>query len=300
MFDPRFREGAASDVLVEGEQPLLRGTVDAFVDLLEVWHDVTLSASEEQSLRDAIETAWPKMAEGDRRWFVRQAAARDRMRPAADGKTLADPATARGYLDAFGRDLDARVAAAPGRAWASVVTRALDRKASPFSPTPAPVISVAALDAFEEMAGFLVSIARNDAAVPTDGQKIAVRPSVRKTVDATSGVVRKHYARLPRLWALAKSKWDRADDAGRLRFRWSVVRLFRRIAKLPVPEGTVVVDLPGYAQSASEVAAAINAADAYTSAFANMGEVIAAVVEGMGMDPNDLEPAFTADRLPLR
>jgi hypothetical protein len=300
MFDPRFREGAAADVLVAGEAPLLRGTLDAFVDLLEAWHDITLPTAEEQALRDAIETWWPKMTDEDRLWFRRQAMARDRMRPAPTGGEPFDAATAKNYLDGFGRDVDARVAAAPGRPWAAVIVRARDRKFTPFSPAPAPAVSVAAVEALEEMVTFLVSVARNDAEAPTEGQRIAVRPSIHKMMDASGAVVRGQYAKAPRLWALVRAKWDRADDAGRLRLRWAALKLFRRIAKQPVPTGTVVLDLPGYATLASEVAAAMNPADAYTSAFANLGEVVTAVVDGLGVDAKDLESAFNADRLTMR
>jgi hypothetical protein len=301
MVDPRFREGRAADILVKGAAPLLRGTVDAFVDFLEAWHDITLAAAEEQTIRDAIETSWPTMTDEDRQWFSRQGAARDRMRP-APGTTAAaaDPETAKGYLDAFGREFDARVAASPNGPWATVVRKALERKSTPFSMSPMPAVSVAALDAFEEMVQFLVTLARNDATPPTEGQRIAVRPSVRRAMDASGVVVHGRYARMPRLWSLVKATWDRSDDAGRLRFRWSVVKLFRRIAKLPLPQGTLVLDLPGYAQMANEVSIAINAPDAYTSAFSNLGETITAVVLGLGLDAKDLEPAFNHERLGMR
>ncbi|MCC7138599.1 MAG: hypothetical protein IT460_09265 [Planctomycetes bacterium] len=298
MYDPRFREGTPSDVLVAGDTPLLRGTVDAFVDLIEARHDVTLTATEEQTVRDGLETAWPKMDDDERRWFDRQAAALARIRPAPGAAY--DAAAAKPWLDAFATDLDARVSKASSHAWEGAVRRAVDRKSVAFSAAPDPSVSVAAQDAFEELVVFFVGLARNADAAPTEGQRIAVRPSVRRAMDASGPVVRRHYARMGRLWALVKARWDACDDAGKLRMRWAALRLFRRVAKLPVPEGTVVLDLPGYATMAAEVAAALNAPDAYTSAFANLGETIGAVVDGLGLDAKDLEPAFAVERLSLR
>jgi hypothetical protein len=296
MFDPRFREGAPTDVLVAGTVPLTRGVVDTFVDLVESVHDVALSAAEEQTIRDGLETAWPKLSEDEQRWYDRQVAARDRLR--ASGAP--DPAATRAFVDAFRAALDARVAKASAGAWESAIRRAIERKSSPFSVMPMPQVSVADLDAFEELVVFLVGVARNSEAAPTEGQRIAVRPSVRRAMDQSGPTVRRHYARMHRLWPLVKARWDASSDEQRLRFRLAVLRLFRRIMKLSVPPVGTAIDLPGYAASAAEVASTMNAADAYTSAFANPGDVITTTVEGLGMAGNDLEPVFAYDRLWLR
>jgi hypothetical protein len=298
MFDPRFREGRPFDVLAAGTPPLLRGTVDAFVDYVEAAHVLALSAAEEQTIRDGLETAWPRLAEEDRRWFERQVAARDRLRPAPGAAV--DTAGEQALLSVFLVTVTARVAKSGPGAWESAIRRAIERRAAPFSAAPPPSVSVADLDAFEELVMFLVSVARNSEVAPTEGQRIAVRPSIRRGMDASSPELRKSYARMHRLWPLVKARWDAATDEDRLKFRWAIVRLFRRIAKLPIPSGTVVIDLPGYASSAAEVAAAMNAPDAYTSAFANPSDVITTVVEGLGMDPRNLEPVFVYDRLFLR
>src|SRR5262245_23248459 len=67
MFEPRFREGKPGDVLVKGEPGLLRGSVDAFVDLSEASLDLAWSEKGEQEVRDAVETAFGTWKEEERR-----------------------------------------------------------------------------------------------------------------------------------------------------------------------------------------------------------------------------------------
>jgi len=296
LFDPQFREGRAGEVLVEGEVPLQRGILDAFLDALEGTQDVGLTLADETALRDEIENAWPRMAEREQRWFDRVSVDLDKLRPVA-GKP-ADAAALRGFADAFGAALAERVDAKHG--WSAVVARVRARKADTFSADPAPAVNGNALDAFEELAVFLVGVARNSELVPTEGQRLATRPQVRATMDATGAVVRRVYARMHRLVAFVKARWDAADEAGRLKVRWAVLQAFRRIAKLPVPQGAVRIDLPAYASMAAEVAAALPIADAYASVFANPGELLGAVVGSLGVDPKDLEPALAYERLFLR
>ncbi len=296
LFDPQFREGRAGEVLVEGEVPLQRGILDAFVDALEGTQDVGLTLADETALRDEIENAWPRMPERDQRWFDRVSVDLDKLRP-TPGKP-ADAGAVRAFGDAFGGVLAERAGAKQG--WPAVVARVLARKADTFSTDPAPAVNGNALDAFEELAVFLVGLARNSELVPTEGQRLATRPQVRATMDATGPVVRRVYARMHRVVAFVKAKWDAADDAGRLKVRWAVLQAFRRIAKLPVPQGAMVIDLPAYASMAAEVAASLTVADAYASVFANPGELLGAVVGSLGVDPKDLEPALAYERLFLR
>jgi hypothetical protein len=298
LFDPQFREGRPTELLLEGDPPLLRGTLDALIDAVETAEDVALTLAEEQAIRDEVENAWPTMADAERRWFDRVSTERDRMRPAL-GATV-DAAARDAYLKTFVADLAARTGAAKPKAWAAVVRRAAERRAKPFSPEPAPAGDTGAIDAFEELVVFLVSVARNSELTPTEGQRAAVRPSIRETMDASGPAVRRIYARMGRFWGFVRARWDGSDEVARLRLRWSVEKFFRKIAKLPVPQGAVILDLPGYATLAAEVAAALNAPDAYTSAFANPGDLVGAVAEGLGLDPKDLEAAFTYDRLFLR
>lgn len=297
MFDPQFREGKAGEVLVEGEVPLQRGLLDAFVDSLEATQDVGLTLADETALRDEIENAWPTMPEAEKRWFDQVSVEFDKLRPAPGA--AADANAMRTFAAAFSTALTERTSGAK-KGWGAVVARVLARKAETFSAEPAPAVNGNALDAFEELAVFLVGVARNSELVPTEGQRLAVRPQVRATMDASGALVRRVYARMHRFVAFVKARWDAADEAGRLKLRWAVLQAFRRIAKLPVPQGAVLIDLPGYAAMAGEVAATLNVPDAYASVFANPGELVGAVLSGFGLDPKDPEPAIGYERLFLR
>jgi hypothetical protein len=222
MFDPRFREGSPSDVLVATGSPLLRGTVDAFVDLVEASVDAALPADEEQALRDGIETAWPRLTADDRQWLER----------CVDRKTPATVATPRA---APTRRLLRRSSACvgpPTAAWKSVVRRALADRATPFTTTGTPPVSIAAASAFEALGSFLVCVARNDGEQVTEGQAQAVRARLRSAMDASGALVRGHYARLPRLWLLVKARGTRRrrrQDAT----RGAAVKAFRRTPAWP-------------------------------------------------------------------
>lgn len=301
LFDPAFREGRPSEVLVDGDLPLLRGVVDAFVDVLEATHDLYLPQADEIALRDEIETAWTTMGDEERRFFDRVAIDRDRLRPVPGSKP--DAAAVRAFSDGFVAALAPRTAAAR-KGWPTLVRRALERKAEVFSASPEPPVHGHALDAFEDTVLFAVGLARNSEVAPTPGQRLAVRPQLRATMDASGPAVRRVYARWHRVAALLKARWDAADEAGRLRVRYAVLKVFRRIAKLPVPSGPVVIDLPGYATLAAEVAGALNVPDAYTSGCANPGELLSAFLEGFDLSgkgaEGDLDTLLAYDRLFLR
>jgi hypothetical protein len=300
MFDPRFREGKPDDALTKDDAPLRRGALDAFLDLFEAGYDLSLTAEEEQAFRDAVETSWPA-------W---DATAKDALRRRAEERAAiaaalraGDGAGAKRLLDAFVSEQDARLAAAPTAAYHRPLVSARRRKAETFS-AGSPPVSVAAQDAFEEMTLFLLRVARNEDAPATEGQRLALRDETRKAVDKTGDVVRRHYARMPRLWLLVKARWDASDDAGKLRMRWAAVRAFRWLLGIPAPieerSRPETGDLVAYAAAAKEVAAAKPAFDSFTLAFQNPQALISAAVEGVGMDPGDLEKAFSVDPLTLR
>ena len=136
----------------------------------------------------------------------------------------------------------------------------------------------------------------------TAGQRQAVRADVKKAVDASGPAVRRHYARVHRLWRLVKARWDAADEAQRLRLRWAAVATVRRLERLSpfVPAHAEDEGLKGYARAAAETAGAMSLFEAYTTAFANPELLLSTAVEGAGLDPKDLEKAFTADVLPVR
>jgi len=297
MFDPRFREGSPSDVLVASGTPLLRGAVDAFVDLVEASMDAALPADEEQALRDGVETAWSKMAADERQWFERCVDRKTRLARA----TQSGDASARGDLGAFSGELGVRAEARPSVAWKSVVRRVLADRATPFTTSGAPAVSIAAIHAFEELGAFLVCVARNDGEQVTAGQAQAVRTRLRSAMDASGALVRGHYARLPRLWLLVKARWDASDAAAKMRTRWAAVKAFRRIVGLaefrPLPDEEALV---AYARAAREVWAQASLFDTYTNGFENLDLLLGAAIEGLGLEPGDLEQAFSIDPLSLR
>lgn len=297
MFDPRFREGSPSDVLVATGAPLLRGAVDAFVDLVEASVDAALPADEEQALRDGVETAWPKMAADERQWFERCVERRALLARAA----RSGDAAARGDLGAFSGELGVRAESRPSVAWKSVVRRMLADRATPFTTSGTPAVSVAAVHAFEELGAFLLCIARNDGEQVTAGQAQAVRARLRTNMDASGALVRGHYARMPRLWLLVKARWDASDAAAKMRTRWAAVKAFRRIVGLaefrPLPDEDALV---AYARAAREVWGQASLFDTYTNGFENLDLLVGAAIEGLGIERGDLEQAFATDPLLLR
>lgn len=297
MFGRAFREGRPSDALVKGDVPLLRGMLDAYVDLIEAVLDIGLTAEEEQAFRDGLETAWSKLSADDLTWFNRQALARDKIREAY--ATGGDKDAGAALLAAFKSGLDERLSRGSKGAWERAIQQAVERKGTPFS-AGTPPVSVGAMNALEEVMTFLVGVGRNDEAAPTEGQRIAVRPRVKKAFDTLPAESRARAAKAHKLWLLVKAKWDQADEASRLRFRWAVVRLFRSLAKLPAPDASAGIDLPTYAKAAAEVASSLDPFDAYTNVFANLDLALATIAEGLGVDPKALDSLFTADPLTLR
>ncbi len=301
LFDPRFREGRPSDVLVSGNRPLLRGAVDAFLDLVEAATDTTLPEAEEQALRDGVEAGWTKAPSEDQALIDASVATRERMRAAA---TNGDVATLRAAVATFSEALAGRAAGRPAGAWQSVVRRASARKLEAFTATAAgePVVSLAAIDSLEELLSFTASLARNDGARVTEGQRLAVRAEkLRLAIDAADPTHRRRFAAMRRFWALVKARWDAADADTRLRIRWSSTDLARAIAKLPeTAPGAKAEGLPAYARAASEAAAVLPVFEAYTNVFVNLDAVVEGLVVAFGMPKSDVDAAFGTEPLTLR
>jgi hypothetical protein len=298
MYDPRFREGKPEDVLAKTEPVLLRRDLDAFVDLFEAAYDVALGPAEEQRFRDAVETGWPVWDSTAREAAKRRPAERDAVVTALGA---GDAAGATRLLDAFRSEQDARLSAAPTAAYHQPLVQAKRRASEPFSPGK-PTVTVAAQDAFEQMALFLLRVARNEDAPITDGQIVALREQTKKAMDATGDAVRRHYARTPRLWRVVRSRWQSADDEVRLRMRWAAVRAFRWIVGLSPTEGppTTRGDLAAYAAAAQEVAAKGPAFDQAALAFQNPQALFDAAVEALGLSRGEIDKALALDPLVVR
>lgn len=299
LVDPRFREGGPFDVLVASRDPLLRGAVDAFLDLVEAATDTTLPEAEEQALRDGIEAGWKSAPVEDRALIDDAVATRERLKAAARG---GDAAGMQAGLARFSDALATRAAAKPGGAWQGVVRRAGARKLEAFTASGAPVVSLAAVDSLEELLGFVTAIARNDGARVTDGQRLAVRAEkLRPAIEGGSPASRRRAAAMRRYWAFVKARWDAADPDAKLRLRWSAVELVRAIVKLPdVTPDAKAQGLPGYARAATEAAAASPVFETYTNLFANLDTVVTFIVEAFGMAKDDVDAAFGTEPLTLR
>jgi hypothetical protein len=297
MFDPRFREGRPSDPLAPGERPLLRGTLDAFVDLVEGSMEVALLPDEEQQLRDAIETAWPKATEAERQWFDDQARRRAELRTML--ATGASPEVVRQKLAEAGGAIDARLAHDPKGAWHAILLAVRARRDEVLAPGTPP-ISRADVEALESLVDFLVCVARNDGTAPTSGQHEQERAALLETMAKSGALVRGRYDRMHRLWLIAKARWDAADDIGRLRLRGAVLMWFRPLAGLGPVERGLALDLRTYAALAAEVRAKLSVFDAYHGAITAPGKAIEVLLEGLGLDPKAVDTAFETPSLSLR
>jgi len=299
MFDPRFREGRAADVLVPGDAPLLRGSVDAFLDLVEAATETTLPEADEQALRDGVESDWKKAASEDRALFDDAVATREKAKAAA---LRGDAAMKRAAIAAFTDALFARASVKPTGPWQAVVRRAGAARLEAFGSAGEPVVSLAAVEAFEELVAFFTAVARNDGARVTEGQRLAVRSEkLKPELEGALPAARKRYAAVPRLWAFVKARWDGADADTKLRLRWAAVDLVRAIAKLPeVPADVRADGLQGYARAAAGAVETLPVFDTYTNVVANWDGVLAALLEGFGVAKNDADSMFATDPLTLR
>lgn len=299
LFDPRFREGRAADVLVAGDDPLLRGAVDAFIDLVEAATDNTLSEADEQALRDGVEADWKKATAEDRLLIDGSVATRERLRAAVRS---GDSGAARAVVGSFTDEVSVRAAAKPTGGWQAVVRRAGARKLEAFTASGDPVVSLAAVDSLEELVLFYVGLARNDGARVTNGQRLAVRAEkVRPAIEGADPARRRHFAAMRRFWALVKARWDAADADTKLRLRWSATDLARAVAKLPEAAADMKAEgLEGYARAATQAAAALPVFEAYTNVFANFDAVVESLVTGFGMAKTDVDVAFATEPITLR
>jgi hypothetical protein len=263
MFEPRFREGKAGDVLVKGEPGLLRGNLDAFVDLSEAALDMAWSAPAEQELRDALETGFDAANEADRKAFL------DLVTPAASlrekgraGDTEALKAGQRAFVIA----LDRRIHAAPREKAHRLVTEGLEKSQRAVW-KGIPAVRASAADAWLEAGLFLVGLGRNERLEPTDGQRAALTEELDLALHGQPEAVRERLRQFHRTWLLVKARWDQAAAARRFAMRWEAVRLFARL--LPPERAITVVqgpELSDYAREAARVAARFAAYDAWSNA----------------------------------
>jgi hypothetical protein len=280
MYDPVFRESKAGDVLVKGERPLLRGHLDAFVDLTEAAFDVAYPAKTEQALRDALETSYGTAGPGERAAFL------DLVLPLAglrEKGRKGDLEGSRAGLRAFWMAVDKRIAAAPREKANQVVSAALERRqATAWKGVPA--IHGVAADAWLELAWFVVSLGRNETATPTEGQRTTLLQDLDVSLHAQPEAVRERIKGAHRLWLLAKARWDQASASRRFQLRWEAVGLLARA--LPADKRVTVrpgPELKDYAREAAAVAAQQTAYDAWCNVARNPEPFLQALTKGLDL-----------------
>jgi len=276
MYDPTFREGKPSDVLLEGPPPLLRAQLDAFVDLLEAAFALALAPDTEQALRDAFETWYEEAPQTERVDFATLVAPRSALAAAA---RRGESAVMSKGLEAFRRALDARLSTAPGTLPHRKVRDVLvQRQATPWPGTP-PVHAPAAA-AWLEMVEFLVSLARNDDFEPTAGQVQVLERELASPLHGQDATTRARLRDIHRTWLRLKADWDRVDVGRRLVLRWKALDLLVRA--LP-PERRIEVGKPGdleaYARAASTLASTQSGYEAWSN-LARQPDAVLAVVDG--------------------
>jgi hypothetical protein len=280
MFEPRFREGKPGDVLVKGEPGLVRGNLDAFIDLTETSLDLAWAEKGEQDLRDALETAFGAWKEAERRAFL------DLVSPAAalrekgkGGDTDALKAGKRAFVIA----LDQRISAAPREKANRLVTEAIERSQRAVW-RGIPAIKGSAADAWLEAAVFAVGLGRNEKFVPTDGQRTTVAEELDLALHPQPEPVRERLRLFHRTWLLVKARWDLAPEPRRFAIRWEAVRLLARL--LPPDKALTVVqgpELSDYAREAARVAAKTGAFDAWSNVARQPEALLEALKKGLDL-----------------
>lgn len=281
LFDPRFREGAPSDLLVEGPPRLSRGHVHGFLDTFEAAFDVALSAEVEQHLRAALEKRFATTGPRERERFLDLADGIVELRRCA---RCCNSAAVRRCLRAFRCELDRRLVAAPEDPVHRVLLHVLERR-HVVTWLGRPEVKALAADAYLEAVQFVASLGRNEAIRLSPGQQTALRDYLERDLRRLSESVRTRIGCTHRIWLQAKARWDRAKDGRRLSMRWEAVRLMARL--VPKTGGHTVEDGPdltSYAREARRVAAADRGYDAITALARNPQLLFHALQRGLDLD----------------
>jgi hypothetical protein len=283
MFDPRFREGSGGDVLVAGTPGLLRGHVDAFVDLSEAAFDLAFAAAEEQALRDVLEERFAAWSAEERAAFLELVASVTGLR---EKGRAGDVEGMRAGLRAFWIALDRRIQAAPREPVHRLLTEALEkRQRTAWKGVPA--IHAVAADAWLEATLFLTGLGRNEAFLPSEGQRATLAAELEAALHPQPQAVRESLRSFHRAWLLAKARWDAAPPARRYLLRWQVVRLLARVlgpARLPEP--AVGPEPSDYAREAARVAERLTAFEAWSNLARQPAATLEALTKGLELpDP---------------
>jgi hypothetical protein len=280
MVDPRFREGAPSDLLEAGPPPLSRGHLNAFVDLFEAAFDIALPRDVEQALRDALENDFAAGTKADREALL------DLVDGIVNIRCCARCCNNRGVrrcLRAFRVAIDRRLRKAPGDAANRILSHALERRHK-VTWLGRPEVKALSADAYLEAVQFVASLGRNEEIQLTPGQLAALRDYLGRDLRPLPEAVRAKIARSHHVWLHVKARWDRSRDARRLAMRWEAVRLMARL--VPRTGGMKIVPGPGlkeYAREAARVAAADRPYDAVTALARNPELLFEALDRGLDL-----------------
>jgi hypothetical protein len=285
LFEPAFREGQPADVLVAGDPPLRREHVDAFVEFAEASFEISFPARREQDLRDAIETGFE--ASGKER--------REGLLAAVRPWSLVKERAARGDHEAvrdafatFRREVDLRLQDLPRARAGAILGEVLGSRREVLWPGTPPVNANAA-GAYLEVAQLVVSLGRNEDAIPTEGQVATLREELKAALHGQPTAVRARIAAAHRLWSATKARWVKAGEADRFRMRWEAVELGARL--LPPGRARVVARGPtmaDYAREALAVALAQPSYDAFANAARNPQALFEALEKGLGL-PKEID-----------
>jgi hypothetical protein len=282
MFEPVFRTPRAGDVLHDGPPPLLRAQLDAFVDLLEAAFDLSVPASHEQRLRDALEVAYGRGNALSREGFAGLVAPLASLRQRA---RAGDRAGVEDGLSRFRRALDHAIAAEPQARAHVLVTEILKERQRTAWPGSPPVNGAAA-GAWLEIAEFLASLGRNQDVVLTAGQRAELERDLSALLHGRDERVRRRVHEAHRLWSRVKAEWDAADTGRRTALRWAAVGL---LGGLLPEERRIEVhsdgDLRAYARVAASLAGRETPFDAWANVAANPPLVLETLDPWLGPAP---------------
>ncbi|MDA1196096.1 MAG: hypothetical protein O2894_13075 [Planctomycetota bacterium] len=287
-FDPRFREGAPSDLLVEGSPHLARGHLYAFLDLFESAFDMALPGDTAVALRVALEERFRSAGAERRERFLALADMIVEMRRCA---RCCNDRGVRGCLRAFRQTLDGHLQAEPDDPAHRIMRHVLERRHVVVW-LGIPEVKDLSAQAYLETVVFLASLGRGEALQLSPGQFSALRDYLDRDLRRLPEELRDRLARSHESWLLTKARWDRGPEERRLGLGHEAVRLMARLVpKSGGHEVGAVTDREAYLREAARVRAADRGFDAVTTLARNPEMLLEVLDRALGL--RDDVPHFT-------
>lgn len=285
LFDPTFREGNPSTVVVPGTPALTRAHLDGFMDLFEAAFDIALTRNQDEALRLRIVRNFRAQGAEARRGFLEVTAGLPRTRQLL---RAGQHEAVEARLRTFRTRIDKGIKGNPEHPIYRLLVDLLKRRHLILWDGDPP-IKAAAVDSYLELATFMAGAARGASLAPTRGQREALIATLRtKLADAPSDV-RVRVARVHRLWTLVRARWDQADQAGRFPIRWEAVKLAARARpggrSVNIEAGSTLRD---YAREAKRATEGTTAFDTLTTFAAAPSALLKAAERGFRFDPEAL------------